>query len=43
MPMLVAGIVGGFIGAVILYAAYYIGVALVGAASAPWPPTSRSR
>jgi hypothetical protein len=32
MPMLVAGIVGGLIGAVILYAAYYIGVALVGAA-----------
>ena len=32
MPMLIAGLVGGFIGAVILYAAYYIGVAIVGAA-----------
>jgi hypothetical protein len=32
MPMLVAGVIGGLIGAVILYTAYYIGVALVGAA-----------
>jgi hypothetical protein len=32
MPMMIAGLVGGFIGAGILYAAYYIGVALVGAA-----------
>lgn len=32
LPMIVAGVVGGLIGAVILYTAYYIGVALVGAA-----------
>jgi hypothetical protein len=30
MPMLIAGVAGGLLGAFILYTAYYIGVALVG-------------
>ena len=32
LPMVIAGLAGGLIGAGILYAAYYVGVALVGAA-----------
>ena len=37
--MVVAALVGGLVGAVILLFAYFVGVALVGAGSARWSRT----